>query len=317
MLRYTGQRIVGILLILFIIVSLSFFLLRAMPGDVFYDPLLPPDVQKVMEDKYHLNEPLPVQYMYFITDFVQGDFGTSLKVQPKVPVMDIISSKVPITLQLNIISLIFTVPVGMIFGIIAALKKNTKIDTLISMLVIIFISVPSFVFAALLQYIVGFKWGLLPILISTEVGFTFEKFVSMILPVLALSFGGIATITRYVRSELSDSLNSEYMLLAKTKGLTQLQATVKHALRNSFIPLANVILPMFIAVLGGSLVIERIFSVPGLGSVMVTAISARDYPLTIGTLFVFTLISLVGVLVIDLSYGIIDPRIRMGGGKNS
>ena len=231
--------------------------------------------------------------------------------------MDIISSKVPITLQLNIISLIFTVPVGMMFGIIAALKKNTKIDTLISILVIIFISVPSFVFAALLQYVVGFKWGLLPILISTEVGFTFEKFVSMILPVLALSFGGIATITRYVRSELSDSLNSEYMLLAKTKGLTQLQATVKHALRNSFIPLANVILPMFIAVLGGSLVIERIFSVPGLGSVMVTAISARDYPLTIGTLFVFTLISLVGVLVIDLSYGIIDPRIRMGGGKNS
>jgi len=309
------QRIVGILLILFIVVSLSFIILRAMPGNVFYDPMLPPDVVKVMEDKYHLNEPMRVQYAYFIKDFMTGDFGTSLKVQPKVPVLNVIKDKIPITLQLNIFSLILTVPMGMLFGIIAALKKNTWIDTIISIMVILFISVPSFVFAALLQYVVAFKWDLLPTLISTEATLTWTKFKSMILPILALSFGGIATITRYVRSELSDALNSEYMLLAKTKGLTQVQATVKHAIRNSFVPLANVILPMFIGVLGGSLVIERIFSVPGVGSVMVTSIGARDYPLTIGTLFVFTLIGLTGVLLIDLSYGIIDPRIRMGGGK--
>ena len=315
MFRYTMQRIVGIALIVFIVVSLSFIILRAMPGDVFYDPMLPPDVVKVMEDKYHLNEPMSVQYAYFIKDFMTGDFGTSLKVQPKVPVLNVMKDKIPITLQLNIFSLLLTVPVGMIFGIIAALKKNTWIDTLISIMVILFISVPSFVFAALLQYVVAFKWDLLPTLISTEVTFTWNKFKSMILPILALSFGGIATITRYVRAELSDALNSEYMLLAKTKGLSQVQATVKHAIRNSFIPLANVILPMFIGVLGGSLVIERIFSVPGVGSIMVSSIGARDYPLTIGTLFVFTLISLTGVLLIDLSYGIIDPRIRMGGGK--
>lgn len=315
MFKYTMQRIVGILLILFIVVSLSFIILRAMPGNVFYDPMLPPDVVKVMEDKYHLNEPMRVQYAYFIKDFMTGDFGTSLKVQPKVPVLNVIKDKIPITLQLNIFSLILTVPMGMLFGIIAALKKNTWIDTIISIMVILFISVPSFVFAALLQYVVAFKWDLLPTLISTEATLTWTKFKSMILPILALSFGGIATITRYVRSELSDALNSEYMLLAKTKGLTQVQATVKHAIRNSFVPLANVILPMFIGVLGGSLVIERIFSVPGVGSVMVTSIGARDYPLTIGTLFVFTLIGLTGVLLIDLSYGIIDPRIRMGGGK--
>src|SRR5699024_7031353 len=232
------------------------------------------------------------------------------------PVFDIIKEKVPVSLQLNIFSLIFTIPVGMAFGILAALKKNTWIDTLLSLMVILFISVPSFVFAALLQYFVAFKWDLLPILLSTEVTLTWTKFRSMILPILSLSFGGIATITRYVRAELSDALNSEYMLLAKTKGLSQVHATIKHAIRNSFIPLANVILAMFLGILGGSLVIENIFGIPGVGQVMVQAINARDHPLTIGVLLFYSAISLSSILIIDLSYGIIDPRIRMGGGKS-
>src|SRR5690606_33119696 len=135
-----------------------------------------------------------------------------------------------------------------ILGIIAALKKNTAADHIISIMVILFISVPSFVFAALLQYFVAFKWGWAPILLSTEPTLTWTKFKSMILPILSLSFGGIATITRYMRAELCEALNSEYMLLAKTKGLSQVQATVRHAIRNSFIPLANIIIPMFFSI---------------------------------------------------------------------
>ncbi len=182
-------------------------------------------------------------------------------------------------------------------------------------MVVAFISIPSFVFAALLQYFVAFKWGLVPILLTTDPGFNWSKFVSMILPILAISFSGIAVITRYMRAELCEVLNSDYMLLAKTKGLTQVQATVRHAIRNSFIPLANIIIPMFFSVLAGSMVIENIFGIPGIGQLSVRSINALDHPLTIAVMFFYGVIGLVSILVVDLSYGIIDPRIRIGGGK--
>lgn len=315
MLRYIVQRLVAMAITLFLIISISFFIIHSMPGSIVDDPMLPEDVKLAIENKYHLNDPLPVQYGYFLKDFLSFEFGTSIKVQPRVPVFNIIKDKLPITLQLNIFSLIFTVPIGIIFGIIAALKKNTTADHVISIVVILFISVPSFVFAALLQYFIAFKWGWAPILLSTEPTLTLTKFRSMILPILALSFGGIATITRYMRSELCEALNSEYMLLAKTKGLTQVQATVRHAIRNSFIPLANIIIPMFFSILGGAMVIENIFGIPGLGKLSVSAINALDHPLTIATLFFYSLIGLVSILIVDLSYGIIDPRIRIGGRK--
>ncbi|NLV77340.1 MAG: ABC transporter permease [Tissierellia bacterium] len=315
MLRYIVQRLIAMAITLFIIISISFFIIHSMPGSIVDDPMLPEDVKLAIEDKYHLNDPLPVQYGYFLKDFLSFNFGTSIKVQPRVSVFDIIKAKLPITLQVNIFSLILTVPVGIILGIVAALKKNRAADHIISIMVILFISVPSFVFAALLQYFVAFKWGLAPILLSTDATLTWTKFKSMILPVLALSFGGIATITRYMRAELCEALNSEYMLLAKTKGLSQVQATVRHAIRNSFIPLANIIIPMFFSILGGSMVIENIFGIPGLGQLSVSSINALDHPLTIATLFFYSLISLLSILVVDLSYGIIDPRIRIGGRK--
>ena len=315
MLRYIAQRLIAMAITLFLIISISFFIIHSMPGSIVDDPMLPEDVKLAIENKYHLNDPLPVQYGYFLKDFLSFKFGTSIKVQPRVAVFDIIKTKLPITLQVNVFSLIFTIPVGITLGIIAALKKNTMADHIISIMVIFFISVPSFVFAALLQYFVAFKWGWAPILLSPEPTLTWTKFRSMILPILALSFGGIATITRYMRSELCEALNSEYMLLAKTKGLSQVQATIKHAIRNSFIPLANIIIPMFFGILGGAMVIENIFGIPGLGQLSVSSINALDHPLTIATLFFYSLIGLVSILVVDLSYGIIDPRIRIGGRK--
>jgi len=315
MARYIAQRLIAMAITLFLIISISFFIIHSMPGSIVDDPMLPEDVKLAIEDKYHLNDPLPVQYGYFLKDFLSFEFGTSIKVQPRVPVFDIIKTKLPITLQVNIFSLIFTIPIGITLGIIAALKKNTMADHIISIMVIFFISVPSFVFAALLQYFVAFKWGWAPIMLSPEPTLTWTKFKSMILPILALSFGGIATITRYMRSELCEALNSEYMLLAKTKGLSQVQATVRHAIRNSFIPLANIIIPMFFGILGGAMVIENIFGIPGLGQLSVSSINALDHPLTIATLFFYSLIGLISILAVDLSYGIIDPRIRIGGRK--
>jgi len=315
MARYIAQRLIAMAITLFLIISISFFIIHSMPGSIVDDPMLPEDVKLAIEDKYHLNDPMPIQYGYFLKDFLSFEFGTSIKVQPRVPVFDIIKAKLPVTLQVNIFSLILTIPIGIILGIIAALKKNTMADHIISIMVIFFISVPSFVFAALLQYFIAFKLGWAPIMLSPEATLTWTKFKSMILPILALSFGGIATITRYMRSELCEALNSEYMLLAKTKGLSQVQATVRHAIRNSFIPLANIIIPMFFGILGGAMVIENIFGIPGLGQLSVNSINALDHPLTIATLFFYSLIGLVTILVVDLSYGIIDPRIRIGGRK--
>lgn len=287
--------------------------MHSMPGSFIQDNKLPAEVKRAMEDKYHLNESLMVQYGYFLKDFVRGDFGISLVINPKVPVNEVLATKIPVSMQLNIFSLIFTMPIAMILGIWAAIRKNKLADQVISFFIILFISVPSFIFATLMQYFLAFKLGWFPIITTPEKHLTWTKFHSMILPILALSFGSIAGVARYTRAELTEALNSEYMLLAKSKGLSQVQATTRHALRNSFIPLANIIIPMFIQIMGGSLVIEKIFSIPGMGNVMVDAINAHDFPLAIGVLFWFSLLSLITILIVDLSYGIIDPRIRLGG----
>lgn len=302
-------------LTLFIIITISFFAIRLIPGDVLGEGANP-ELRAAMRARYHLDRPLIEQYAIFIRNFLSFDFGESINLYPRRPVFEIISEKVPLTLVLNIFSLILTIPIGIACGIAAALKKNTLTDHLISTMVVFNVSVPSFVFASLLQYFLAFKLGWFPILLDLKAAFMSPaQLWSMVLPVLALSFGGIATITRYMRAELFEALGSEYMLLARAKGLTQLQATVRHALRNSFIPLCNVIVPMFMSVLSGSMVVETIFNIPGLGSLMTGSISTSDYYLTIAILFIYSLINLTSVLVVDLSYGIVDPRIRIGGGK--
>lgn len=315
MLRYILQRVVAMMITLFLVVTILFFLVRLMPGSIIDNPELPEDTRRAIEAKYHLDKPLHTQYLYFMTDALQGDFGRSISVQPGSQVFDVLRVRIPVTLQLSIASLLLTIPFGLAFGIIAALKKNTMVDHIISLGVVLFISIPPFVFASLMQFFIAYKLDWLPIMMATGPLFSKETWISLIMPILALSFSGIAMITRYMRAELAEALNTDYMLLAKTKGLTQLQATLRHAIRNSFIPLANVIIPMFFGVLGGSMVIENIFGVPGMGRLMVTSINANDHPLTIAIVFFYTVIGLVSVLTVDLSYGIIDPRIRIGGKK--
>lgn len=317
MVKYTLKRVAAMLITLFIIVSLSFLAIRMIPGNVAGQGALP-EVRAAMEARYHLDKPLAEQYVIFLKNFFSLDFGESITCYPRKPVFDIIKEKIPLTLQLNLLSLMITVPLGIMFGIIAALKKNSIVDHAISAMVVLNVSVPSFVFASLLQYIFAFKLGWFPLLLElVDTKLTWSKLWSMVLPVLALSFGGIATITRYMRAELIEALNSEYMLLSRAKGLTKVQSTVRHAIRNSFIPLCNIIIPMFMNLLGGSMVVENIFGIPGIGRLTVQSITNSDYYLTVAVLFFYSIISLTSVLVVDLSYGIIDPRIRIGGGKSS
>ena len=314
MLKYILKRIAAMVLTLFIILSLSFFAIRLIPGDVAGQNAAP-EIKAAMEARYHLDKPLGEQYLIFLRNFLSLDFGESMTLYPRRPVFAIISDKIPTTLMLNLFSLCLTIPIGLFCGITAALRKNTMIDHAISAMVVFNVSGPSFVFATLLQYIFAFKLGWFPFLLEIDNAFSLSKFWSMILPILALSFGGIATITRYMRAELFEALNSEYMLLSKSKGLSNVQSTLRHALRNSFIPLCNVIIPMFMNLLGGSMVVENIFGIPGIGSLTSASIQTSDYYLTIAVLFFYSVITLLSMLLVDLSYGIVDPRIRIGGGK--
>lgn len=316
MAKYIMQRIVAMLLTLFIIITVGFMVIRLMPGGIFDDAVdMTYEQRAALEAKYNLDKPIPVQYGLFLKGLVlEGDWGISLKMNMNVPVWDIIKTKIPVTLYINFFALLISLPLGIVFGIVAAVKKNTVTDYLISFLVVIFISVPSFIFATLLQYFVAFKGGLFPIIYdATETGL--GKLYGLALPILALALGPIARVTRYLRAELAETINSDFMLLAKTKGLTERQATVNHGIRNSLLPLMNIIVPMFTGIMGGSLVIETIFSIPGMGGIMVKSINAPDYTVTLAALIFYSLVSLVTVLIVDLSYGIIDPRVRMGGKK--
>ncbi len=198
-------------------------------------------------------------------------------------------------------------------GIYAALKKNRWQDYLISTLIMVFISVPAYVYALLVQYVLCFKMRLFPLQMNSGTEWlTWSMFLSVVPAVLSLSFGSIASLARSTRAELAEVLTNDFMLLARTKGLTRGQATVRHALRNSMVPIFPLILGEFIGILGGSFVIEKIFGVPGVGQLMINSITARDYNVFMLLTAFYTLISLLTGLVVDLSYGFIDPRIRMG-----
>lgn len=316
MLKYIGKRLILAAVTLFIILTIAFAVVRLMPGSVYDDPNLPASVVAVLEEKAHLNEPIYVQYVYFIKGIIfENDWGISVKVEPGVPAFQVLMSKIPQSLIINLMALLIAIPIGIGAGIMAALKKNGKADTLISIGVVLGISIPSFVFASLMQYFLAFRSGWFPILYEPSASFG-GQVQSLILPVFALALGPIATIARYLRGELIEILDSEFMTLARTKGLRQTQAILRHALRNSGIPMVNVIIPMFANILGGSMVIERLFSIPGVGNLMISSINANDYSLTVAILIFYAAIFIVSILIVDISYGIIDPRVRVGGKKD-
>ena len=302
---------------LFIIISVAFFALRLIPGGPYDDdPDLAPEAQAALIARMNLDKPLPVQYVLFIKGILlENNWGASLKLRPGIPAFDIIKERVPATMLLNIMSLLISLPLGILAGTLAALYKSKWPDALISVLVILCISVPSFIFATLLQYFPAYRWELFPLLFNAT-GNTAARLKSMILPVMALSFGPIATVCRYLRGELIETLSSEYMLLARTKGLKRTQAIARHAFRNSCVPLANIIIPMFTNIMGGSLVVETLFSVPGIGTLIVDSINTRDYTVTMAALLFYSFISVMTILIVDLSYGLIDPRIRLGAKGN-
>jgi len=272
-------------------------------------------VEALME-RFRWDQPLPVQFYYMMVSYLQLDFGISLVIRANVPVQEVLMQHLPVTIQLNLFTLLLIVPFGLFFGITTALLKDTVYDHAASSLVVLFISAPPFVVAALLQYFLAFRLGWFPIILAPEATLNWTRFYSMILPILALSFFPIANITRLLRAELTEALTSDFMLLARAKGQTYRQAIVGHALRNACVPLIGMILFLFIGILWGSIAIEEIFSIPGMSRILIRSINVHDYQLTLATLYFYVVVTLSFSIIADLALGIIDPRIRMGGRKD-
>jgi oligopeptide transport system permease protein len=321
--KYVLKRVLFMLLTFFIIISACFILIRLLPNETA--TMFGKDMQLVLQSRYRQGltdingNPIPLmeQYINFVKNtLIGGNWGTSEKLYFGQNCMEVFTSKLPATVLVNMYSSLLAVPVGLMLGIYAALKKNKWQDHVISTGVMVMVSVPSYVYAFLVQYFLCFKLKLFPLVMEAGTDyFSWEMIRSMLPAVLSLSFSSIAGYARYTRAELTEVLTSEYLLLARTKGLTRAQTTVRHALRNAMVPIFPSIIAEVIYVLSGSIIIENIFVVPGVGNLYINSITALDYNFFLLLSAFYTLIGLTAGIVVDISYGIIDPRIRMGSKK--
>lgn len=317
MAKYSLKRLILMFFTLFVIVTICFFLIRMLPRELPTDKVQAQAIAARWEALGY-NEPLLVQYGIYLKNIVtQWDFGTSWYIQTRQPAWELLTSRLLPTVLVNLYSLVFAIPLGLALGVYAAIKKNKWQDSLISTMVMVFVSVPSYVYAFLVQYFLFFKLDWIPLQVYSlaDAGgswFTAKMFHSMLGPVIALSFGEIASLCRFTRAELTETLTSDYMLLARTKGLTRAQATSRHALKNAMVPILPMIISSFVGILGGSMIIEQIFGVPGVGRLYIQSINLLDYDVFMVDCVFYTFVSLLAGIVVDLSYGFIDPRIRMG-----
>lgn len=317
MAKYVIKRVLLMLFTLFVITTICFMLIRILPRELPLDKNQR-DVILARFEALGYNKPLLVQYGIYLKNIITSwDFGTSWYISFRTPAWDVLTSRLLPTVMVNLYSLLFSTPLGIALGIYAAIRKNRWQDHVISTLVMVFVSVPSYVYAFLVQYFFYLKWNLFPLTVYSlaDAGgswFSGKMFYSMVPAILALSFGSIASLCRYTRAELTEALTSDYMLLARTKGLTRSQATVRHAMKNAMVPILPMIISGFIGILGGSMVIEQIFSIPGVGQLYIKSISLLDYDVFMMDTVFYTFVGLLAGIVVDISYGFIDPRIRMG-----
>lgn len=288
------------------ITLLLFSLLQLMPGSPFNDEKLTVEQRALLDEKYGLDEPLYVQFGNYVANIFQGDFGVSYNISKNTPVSSLIESRLPVSIRVGGCAVFLGALVGLILGIIAALKHNTIWDNICTIISVLGVSVPSYVFALALSYTLGFKWPIFPMLYSTS-----SPLMSSVLPSIALSMFTMASIARFTRTEMIEVLSSDYLLLAESKGISGPTLILRHALRNALIPIVTVLAPLIVDLMTGSLVVEKIFSIPGVGSLLVTAIQSNDYNVVVSLSFIYSAMYIGIMLVVDLLYGVIDPRIRV------
>lgn len=304
--KYLLKRVLYMLLTLFLVATITFFLMKLMPGTPYTNQAKMTASQiEIMNKQYGLDKPIWEQYLIYIFGMFHGDFGTSFQYSNQ-PVAYLISSRLGASMQLGLQAMIFGVFFGVILGAAAAIKHNTWADTGATVIAIIGKSVPNFVLAILLQYYIALKLGWFPIA-------GWGQFSNTILPTIALGVGPLAETARFIRTSMVEVLNSDYIELAKAKGLSKFEVVYHHALRNSLIPLITLLGPYTVALMTGSMVIENVFNIPGIGEQFVKSIMTNDYPTIMGVTMVFSIGLVVVILITDIIYGLIDPRIRLEG----
>ncbi|MER2001808.1 MAG: oligopeptide ABC transporter permease [Carnobacterium inhibens] len=310
--RFLGKRVLYMLLTLFLIASITFFLMKLLPGTPYsnQDKLSEEQIY-IMNEQYGLNEPVPVQYLVYIGGLLQGDLGVSFQFS-NTPVTKLLSTRVGPSLQLGIQAVALGTILGIVLGVIAAMYQNTWIDTLATFSAILGRSIPNFVIAVLLQLIFGVYLQWFPIALW-DGGFS-----SSVLPTLALAISPLADSARFIRTEMVDVLSSDYVELARAKGLSRWTVAFKHGVRNALIPLVTILGPMAVGLMTGSMVVENIYAIPGIGEQFVKSIMTNDYPTIMGVTILYSAMLVFIILVVDILYGVIDPRIRVsneGGDK--
>lgn len=327
MISYLLRRLLGAIPLLLGILTLIFFIIHLAPGDPtarFLNPNVPPEVVEQMRRNFGLDQPLHIQYFRWLTAFLTGDLGFSLGQMR--PIADILPGVLWNTVQLMLVALVIIFLVGMLIGIIQAVRQYSGTDNVLTFLALFFYSMPSFWFALMLILVFSLKssqWGLpellqFPASQMTSVGYEFmspwEKFVDrfehMILPATALGIGSAAGVARYMRGSMLEVIHQDYIRTARAKGLSERKVIFKHALRNALIPIVTLLGLYLPYLLSGSVLIETIFAWPGMGRLIVDAIFQRDYPLVMATSFVAAALVILGNLLADVLYAVVDPRIR-------
>ena len=307
MTKYILKRILYLFLTLFIIASLTFFLMKMLPGTPFSNQnRMSPDQLKIVKAQYGLDQSVGVQYVRYMVGLLHGNLGTSFQFNNE-PVTSLIGQRLAPSMQIGAQAMIVGTIFGILLGAVAAIRKNTWVDTLATFVSILGLSIPSFVLAVLLQFYLAYKWKIYPVAL-------WDNFQSSILPTLALAALPLGTVARFMRTEMVDVMSSDYIELAKSKGNSNWKVVTKHALRNSLIPVVTIIGPMAVSVMTGSMVVENIFSIPGIGEQFVKSITTNDYPTIMGLTIFYSFLLIIVYLIVDILYGLIDPRIRLGNG---
>lgn len=307
MTKYVLKRLCYMFVSLFIVITITFFLMKLMPRSPFNDTKLNAQQKEILNEKYGLNDPVALQYVNYLKNVVTGDFGNSFQYH-NMPVWDLVKPRLIPSMEMGITAMVIGVVLGLVLGVAAATKQNTWVDYTTTIISVIAVSVPSFVLAVLLQYVFAVKLEWFPVA-------GWEGFSTAILPSLALSATVLATVARYIRAEMIEVLSSDYILLARAKGNSTLKVLFGHALRNALIPIITIIVPMLAGILTGTLTIENIFGVPGLGDQFVRSITTNDFSVIMATTILFSTLFIVSIFIVDILYGVIDPRIRVQGGK--
>ncbi|MCI9438907.1 MAG: ABC transporter permease [Lachnospiraceae bacterium] len=343
--KYVAKRIGLAFMTAFIILSLTFILVKLLPferpiggdaqqiayfdnqyalGYVYrfdhevkeYGQCLYQTPKDHGRSNFYYQVPVMTQYFNWLKNIItKWDWGYSKTFQPNVAASVIIGSRIGYSIRLNILSVIFSVPIGILLGIWAALKKNTMTDHTISTLVMVFISIPSFVLISFMLRLFAYNLGWFPSSWPTDSASTAVKMQGYIIPVFCLAFSPICGYCRFTRAELCEVMESDYLLLARTKGLTRRQAILRHAMKNAMVPIFPSILAEFIGILGGSMILEQLYGIPGIGKLFVLSLNYKDYDILFVDMAIFTTLGLLAGILLDLSYGFIDPRIRMGAKK--